>query len=718
LTLKWQKELGLTLLLVLLALLAYGQLLEPGATPYSPHSDLLAQHLAMKNVAYESLRVGEGLPHWKSDMLGGGPALTHPQALFTHPLQILFLIFEPTAAAGPTLLLHFLAMALSLQVLGAVMGLGYASRSFMAVAGLFSFKMLIIGYAGWLPVLPGLVLAPLLFAAVLKIMQRPGPSGALLMAIAGTLALHGGHLQIFYYSTLALAMYLGVQLVHWVRADRAAHAAIVVTWCAVGAFLACLCTAYLLLPLLADSLLTTRVAPSYDFFQSRGAYAPETLTTFLHPEAFGTPIDNSYEDVELWEDVAYFGLIPLVLALFGMTFGDNRYHKRFLVVGFWLSILLVFDTPVLRLMFDFVPGFSLFRHPSRLLFLTVLFGIPLSAIGLERLLTQIDQRLPDGQAVRITPALVALLIVLITAEGAYYARRYITMAPSVEVVPQTRYEEFLSSDSSLFRVAPIGRHTVNYGWGSFMQLELVSGFDAYNYRHYERYIGLLTRGVIPPDEHVVWTDLNSIARIDLLDALNVKYLLVNRMIPSPPPQLGLIKSFPKEPAFVFYGGLNTAPIHIYENGGVLPRSYFATEIAPARDEQQALELALRLDLRQTTIVEGDGMAPTSFDVPENATLDFVDRKNDSYLLESRNDERGFAVVGEIWHPGWKATLDGEPIKLHRTNIAQMGASLPAGKHRLSFEFRPLYWTLARALSLIGAIGVIALTGLAFKSRLD
>jgi hypothetical protein len=609
-------------------------------------------------------------------------------------------------------------MAFSMQVLSAVMGLGYAARGFMSVAGLFSFKMIIIGYAGWLPVLPGLVLAPLLFAAVLKIMQRPGPSGALLMAIAGTLALHGGHLQIFYYSTLALAIYLGFQLVYWVRADRAAHAAMVVTWCAVGAFLACLCTAYLLLPLLADSALTTRVAPSYDFFQSRGAYAPESLMTFLHPEAFGTPVDNSYEDVELWEDVAYFGLIPLVLALFGMAFGDNRHHKRFFVAGFWLSILLVFDTPLLRLIFDFVPGFSLFRHPSRLLFLTTLFGIPLSAIGLEQLLVRLGQRLPDGKTSRIAPALVALLIVLISAEGAYYARRYITMAPSLEVVPETRYAEILSSDPSLFRVAPIGRHTVNYGWGSFMHLELVTGFDAYNYRHYERYIGLLTRGVIPPDGHVVWTDLNGIARIDLLDALNVKYLLVNRLIPSPPPQLDLIKSFPNEPAFVFYGGLNTAPIHIYENGGVLPRSYFATEIAPARDEQQALELALRLDLRETTIVEGDDMGAARLDVPEDATLDFVDRKNDSYLLKSRNEERGFAVVGEIWHPGWRATLDGEPITLHRTNIAQMGAWLPAGEHQLALEFRPLYWSIARTLSQIGAIGFIALAGLAFKSRRD
>ena len=234
---SWRKELSLAAALALLALFAYGHLLEGGATPYSRHSDLVAQHLAMKNVGYQSMQAGEGLPLWKTDLLGGGPALTHPQALFTNPLQFLFLLFEPTAAAGPTLLLHFLAMALSMQVLGAVMGLGFPARAFMAVAGLFSFKMIVLGYSGWLPVLPGLVLAPLLFAAVLEVARRPGPASGLLLSIAGVLALHGGHLQVFYYSTLALSVYLGVRLIGWLRDRRFAHARQVAAWSGIGAVL-------------------------------------------------------------------------------------------------------------------------------------------------------------------------------------------------------------------------------------------------------------------------------------------------------------------------------------------------------------------------------------------------------------------------------------------------------------------------------------------------
>ncbi|MBW2294226.1 MAG: hypothetical protein JRG94_18220 [Deltaproteobacteria bacterium] len=420
-------------------------------------------------------------------------------------------------------------------------------------------------------------------------------------------------------------------------------------------------------------------------------------------------------------------MIPLVLALValigmvgmvGTLSGGNRYHARFFAAAFLLSILLAFDTPLLRLLFEVVPGFSLFRHPSRLLFLTTLCGIPLSAIGLEMLLDRVTRRMPEGRTPRVTTAVVALLILIVSAEGSYYARRYLEMAPSEKVIPRPHYARFLAADPSLFRVAPIGRSTLNYGWGSFFQLELITGFDAYNYRHYERYIGLLTRGEIVPEGHVIWTDVNRIARLDLLDALNVKYVLTTRKIAAPPPQLVLVKELLDEPAFVFYQGMTTTPIYIYENQSVLPRSYFATELTPARDAQHALELALGLDLRETTIVEGPDTTPVQLDVGENAALRFVERKSDHYLLETHNQARGFAVVGEIWHPGWRATLDAEPITLQRTNIAQMGAWIPAGEHQLRLQFRPLYWSIAKLLSMAGTAGLIAVAWLALRSRSD
>ncbi len=42
--------------------------------------------------------------------------------------------------------------------------------------------------------------------------------------------------------------------------------------------------------------------------------------------------------------------------------------------------------------------------------------------------------------------------------------------------------DFLARDEDLFRVAPLGRATVNYGWSASMDLQLVTGYDPFNYR--------------------------------------------------------------------------------------------------------------------------------------------------------------------------------------------------------------------------------------------
>ncbi|MEI8189227.1 MAG: hypothetical protein WCI75_05880, partial [candidate division NC10 bacterium] len=88
------------LLIVSLAFIGYGFLLKPGSVPYSPYSDIVAYHLAAKEVLFRSIQAGQGLPYWRADQLSGGPAFTSPNALYTYPLHGLFYLFPPAAVMG------------------------------------------------------------------------------------------------------------------------------------------------------------------------------------------------------------------------------------------------------------------------------------------------------------------------------------------------------------------------------------------------------------------------------------------------------------------------------------------------------------------------------------------------------------------------------------------------------------------------------------------
>jgi uncharacterized membrane protein YfhO len=78
--------------------------------------------------------------------------------------------------------------------------------------------------------------------------------------------------------------------------------------------------------------------------------------------------------------------------------------------------------------------------------------------------------------------------------------------------------------------------------------------------------------------------------------------------------------------------------------------------------------------------------------------------------------RAFLVISEIGHPGWRARLDGRPVELQRANFALLGLWVPPGPHRLTLEFRPLFWPAALALTLAGLAGLGGLAVLAARAR--
>ncbi len=698
---------------LLLGLAGYGHLLQQGTIPYSPHSDVISEHLAKKTVLHRSIEQGRGIPFWRSDQFSGNAALTNPQSMYTYPLHALFLLGSPADVMGAAFWLHFVIAALSFYLLGAALRLGLWARLLMAAAGMFSFKLILATYAGWLPIVPGIVLAPALVAAVIHLARRPGPGSALGLALAGGLCLHSGHLQMFYYAALFSAAWLVVQTVDRLRGRQLHQLAPTAGWLAVGAALAAGLAAYLLLPLAGEAEWISRSQTSYEFHLAGLSMEPRHLSTFIHPEALGTPLDGSYPGHELWEQVAYFGIVPLLLAAAGAVLGWRRPPARFFVAGFFATLLLSMDTPVGRLFFHAIPAYGLFRLPVRMLFFTSMCGIALAGIGLERLIGRLGNlRSPALAAGGVSVALIGL----IAAEGTMYARRYLAVAPQDQVVPRTGYGDLLASDDDLYRVAPLGRATLNYGWSASMDLQLVTGYDPFNYRQYHQYFDILQHGRSLGGARV-WLDLERIERWDLLDQLNVKYLLSGEPIELPGDEhIEELARFDDQPMFVFYRGMRTGPVHVYRNNRFVPRVRWAGELIETADEREMLEQVQANDLNVHTVVENKSEKRFQNLPSADDRVELTSWAPGRLTVETRSRESRFLVASEVWHPGWRAHLDGRDVKILRTNLTMLGVQVPAGEHRLELEFRPLYWTAGLVVSLIALAAFLGLTIFCFQSH--
>ena len=640
--------------LLALALVGYGHWLWNPGSVATPHSDLIVYHLGLQQELYDSVHEGRGLPFWRHDQLSGAPAFTNPQAGFLSPLHALFWLLPPARALGPALFLHFLVFALSLYALGLALGLPGPSALFMGAAGLFAQKLILAAYAGWLAYLGTIALLPLLFALVISAVDRPGRHVALSAAVLGLLLLQTGMVQLLYDSALFLAALL--------LARRASRAAL---WLAAGGALALGLAAVQLLPFLAEAGLYARGRLTYEQFLA-GHGGARSLLTIFWPDVLGTPLVT--KTVELWEDSAHLGFAVLPLALAGCF--EKRWG-RLLGALLAVSLLLSIDTPVLRALFSALPGMAFFRIPSRILFLSLLLALALAGLGLSQLRGRFW---------------VPLALSLAVGQGLYDERRYFAHTEPAALDPRPACAELLRGQ----RVAPLFRSTLNPGWAAGLGLQLITGYEPLTLRRYQRYFQLLRSGSPAlPQYGGNWTDLDSIARPDLLDALSVRHVIAPASV-----KLGQapLASFAAQPIFVFYSGMQERTLAVYRNERALGRAFFPEAALPAQDEESAATALAKLDARRAAVVEGLA-APEQYGPAQAvASLEHVTA-----------DKRRLLIISEIFHPGWTALLDGEPAPLFPADVALLGLFVPAGEHRVELRFEPLHFKLALAISAVSAL---------------
>jgi uncharacterized membrane protein YfhO len=57
-------------------------------------------------------------------------------------------------------------------------------------------------------------------------------------------------------------------------------------------------------------------------------------------------------------------------------------------------------------------------------------------------------------------------------------------------------------------------------------------------------------------------------------------------------------------------------------------------------------------------------------------------------------------IGNTYHPGWKAYIDGEKTEVYKANHGYLGIVVPKGNHKIKLEFAPESFFISKNLALI------------------
>ncbi|MBU0511620.1 MAG: YfhO family protein [Chloroflexi bacterium] len=75
------------------------------------------------------------------------------------------------------------------------------------------------------------------------------------------------------------------------------------------------------------------------------------------------------------------------------------------------------------------------------------------------------------------------------------------------------------------------------------------------------------------------------------------------------------------------------------------------------------------------------------------------------ILRVAADSPGWMVLSDVWYPGWRAWVDGEPVSVLRANYLFRAVEVPAGPHEVVFAYRPVWFYAGLAVSLLAWLGL-------------
>jgi hypothetical protein len=274
----------------------------------------------------------------------------------------------------------------------------------------------------------------------------------------------------------------------------------------------------------------------------------------------------------------------------------------------------------------------------------------------------------------------------------------------------------------LFRVDVETKRAARYG------LRRLEDFEPLNLRRQSEYFTYLQRGeagadplfsgsILPhrhlPGERLVEWFEEMGERSRLLDLAAVRFFAVRR----DPRRAGreAVRAFARRAGLApraFAGG----GVALYENRRSLPRAYVTYRTAPAPPLEELLRHLSREDFDPlvASYVEGAPGFATTPEAPARGQAATLTRDDETAVeVEAVLAAPGLLVLADSYARGWRARVDGVPAAILPTNHLFRGVPVPAGRHRVRFEYRPWSLRVGAAMSLAG---VAVLVALALRAR--
>jgi uncharacterized membrane protein YfhO len=142
------------------------------------------------------------------------------------------------------------------------------------------------------------------------------------------------------------------------------------------------------------------------------------------------------------------------------------------------------------------------------------------------------------------------------------------------------------------------------------------------------------------------------------------------------------------------------------NTGALGNAWFVKGIEFKKGPRAVMDHLSYFNPKDTAVMDEQDKidALAGLQVDSNATIQLIDNKNDEVNYTAKTNATQLAVFSEIYYKdGWKAYVDEKESPIVKVNYVLRGLVVPAGDHKIRFEFKPASVTRAKQIAGIASI---------------
>jgi hypothetical protein len=733
---RFSADILAVLLLIALCWLFNWRLLTPNTLNQQSlvEGDFSGQFVAFAH--YQAVRFAQAeVPLWNPYNYGGHPFLADTQAAAFYPPRLITIgALNITGGSTPQRMYYALEVEMIAHMLLASLFM-YAllrrltlRQPYSVAAGLIA--GITFAYSGYLTGYPQLQLAVMeagvwLPLTLLGIHEATRDTKVrwhwfILAGIALGISLTAGHPQtalfFVYVSTGYLAYQTATQHLHW-------RTFILGT---------------LIFGLIGAGLAAVQLLPGWE-------YTRLTVRTTLSFDAMGNGFP--FYDVlqmlfpgmlSLWSPL-FVGIVPLALAIYAIA-------RRVNGAIFWLIVTVIAfalsfgqGTIFYDLVYNIVPGFSLFRGQERSAYVIAVSLSILTGLGTNVLLSS-DANLPRYRFVLW--GLFTLAFVL----GMALFINWLLVPGTSGKYRSTVWFSVLIAGSAILLIT-----NVVVRWEKLRQVQatlliVVVVFELFSVSRSNPNLEVRPAGERlqePTLAQAIRTDVrNDVYRADLTRAIGENYGTLYGIMDTQgisPLRLLSVDRLLKLPVGRLWEAFSVRYIPTTDNELPVPSTIIAKDESPqttinlhkltdprpfARlvyrtwiesDDNAALGIITdpSYDARNTVMLP----AEPKFALPAsvvNGTASITRWSPESITVQTSSPDPAILSVSLIYYPGWQATIDGQPASLLRADTAFTALALPSGDHTIQLDYRPASYQVGSLITLATLVVVAlgALSGLA------